>query len=289
MTLAIFSRPAADIGHVTRNWSFQMSTNNLDTDTLATEEMLKMFENMESHDLDTDALETMSLAPEPLPETALDNIELMPIEMEHTFPELDEETLEELPDASEQSSMDAELILDNMPEDIVMEDIIDTPEAIAAEEIIDMPEEIAAEEIIDMPEEIATEEVSTHDDTPTETSGNPLNDQLTEVLTNAVQALQDWVALHQESEAHKPQQGLAQLDVLLDTVTHQQQQLAEQLSKAPKVDLLGIASALGVALATPEVLGWTEDQWRSKAESVVSRTDDIAAMNAKLRKQLALI
>ena len=162
-----------------------------------------------------------------------------------------------------------------MPEEIMPEEIM--PEEIMPEEI--MPEEIMPEEI--MPEEIMPAPITSATDTT-----SPITNHLNAVVENAVQALQDWLLLRQQSKETGPAQGLAQLDVLLDTVTHQQQHLAEQLNQAPKVDYAGMATALGVTLASPQALGWTADQWRIKAEAVAHKADDIAAMNAKLRKQL---
>jgi ornithine carbamoyltransferase len=120
-----------------------------------------------------------------------------------------------------------------------------------------------------------------------QTNSVPVTDHLNAVVESAVQALQDWLTLRQHSEDNSPAtQGLAQLDILLDTVTHQQQQLAEQLNNTPKINFSGMASALGVSLPTPQAMGWSHDEWRNKAQNVAHKTDDIAAMNAKLRKQL---
>jgi hypothetical protein len=194
---------------------------------------------------------------------------LAPIEM--VTEEVETQHLEmDLPDISQSDSIDADII--EMPDDdLSLMDMSLEAEKLEIPEI--MPEEI-------MPEENPAPITSATDTT------SPITNHLNAVVENAVQALQDWLLLRQQSEETGPQQGLAQLDVLLDTVTHQQQHLAEQLSQAPKVDYAGMATALGVTLASPQALGWTADQWRIKAEAVAHKTNDIAAMNAKLRKQL---
>jgi hypothetical protein len=175
--------------------------------------------------------------------------------------------------------MDAEII--EMPDDdLSLRDIVHESETLEMPEIM-----LEATPDLEPLPEVMAEAMPTLMTNTTESS-NPITNHLNAVVENAVQALQDWLLLRQRSEESGPQQGLAQLDVLLDTVTQQQQHLAEQLSQAPKVDYAGMATALGVTLASPQALGWTADQWRVKAESVAHKTDDIAAMNAKLRKQL---
>jgi len=250
-----------------------MSADKLDTDALATEEMLKMFENMESHDLDTlEALED-NLSDD------LSDIALTPIAMTPAHDELELAELD-LPDISQSDSIDADII--EMPDDDLS--IMDIEPSLS--ETLELPESFDA-----VPEEIMPDALSFEPETEsslpvaTETN-NGIANHLNAVVENAVQALQDWLALRQQSEENGPQQGLAQLDVLLDTVTHQQQHLAEQLKQTPKVDYSGMANALGVTLPSPQSLGWSEDQWRIKANEVANKTNDISAMNAKLRKQL---
>jgi len=112
-------------------------------------------------------------------------------------------------------------------------------------------------------------------------------DHLQAVVENAIQALQDWMQLRQEGQQKGPQKSLAQLDLLLDTVTHQQQQLAERLANNTEQQLSQISSVLGVRLATPQTLGWSDDDWRVKAQQVADKTDDISQRNAKIRQELA--
>jgi hypothetical protein len=252
-----------------------MSENKLDTDALATEEMLKMFENMESQDL-AEAADVLS---DDLSDDLLD-VSLVPVDTtaESGGFELSELDMD-LPDVSQTDSMDAEII--EMPDDdLSLRDIVHESETLEMPEIM-----LEATPDLEPLPEVMAEAMPTLMTNTTESS-NPITNHLNAVVENAVQALQDWLLLRQRSEESGPQQGLAQLDVLLDTVTQQQQHLAEQLSQAPKVDYAGMATALGVTLASPQALGWTADQWRVKAESVAHKTDDIAAMNAKLRKQL---
>jgi hypothetical protein len=289
-----------------------MSTDKFDTDALATEEMLKMFENMESNDLETETAETENLAADSISSAIMehdeiDGIDLIPIEMDPTYPET-ELASNELPEVTQGLTMDAEIV--EMPELHIAPSVQEADNAAtqSLEEEVDvvshneqenvglnndlilptlediMPEEEPQVEVPALTIAPATAVATT---TPPATSSqNPIANHLNTVVENAVQALQDWLILRQQSEENGPQQGLAQLDVLLDTVTHQQQYLAEQLTQTPKLDFSGIANELGVTLSTPQALGWTQDQWRIKAQEVAHKTDDIAAMNAKLRKQL---
>jgi hypothetical protein len=295
-----------------------MSTDKFDTDALATEEMLKMFENMESDDLETATAETESLAADSISSAIMehdeiDGIDLIPIEMDPTYPAEVELGSNELPEVTQGLSMDAEIV--EMPELHIAPSVQEAGDAAAHplteeievishddEENVSLNNDIVLPTLEDvMPEEVISEEepqieapaltiapaTAVATTTPPITSSqNPIANHLNTVVENAVQALQDWLILRQQSEENGPQQGLAQLDVLLDTVTHQQQYLAEQLTQTPKLDFSGIANELGVTLSTPQALGWTHDQWRVKAQEVAHKTDDIAAMNAKLRKQL---
>jgi hypothetical protein len=226
------------------------------------------------------------------------------VEIEDEFPEVNDASIIEIEDEFPEASIaieDAMLPEENMSltelVDMSQEDSIN--EAVASHvsgdsslDIIENEMAILAESVTDTEMAIPlatsqTKDIVETDKMPTiSPEPNAISNHLHAVVGNAVQALQDWLALRQKSEESAPTQGLAQLDVLLDTVTQQQQHLAEQLSQAPKIDLSGIANALGVTLATPQSLGWTQDQWRSKAQDLAHKTDDIAAMNSKLRKQL---
>jgi hypothetical protein len=117
-------------------------------------------------------------------------------------------------------------------------------------------------------------------------TSHAITEQLNSVVQNAVNALQDWLTIRQASEDKGPQQGLAQLDFLLDTVNQQQQQLADQLAASAALNIPALAAALGTSMPIPQALGWSQEQWREKAEDVSHKTDQIMAMNAKLRKQL---
>jgi hypothetical protein len=226
------------------------------------------------------------------------------IEIEDEFPEVNDASVieieDEFPEASiaiedailPEENMSLTELVDMSQDDSINETVASHVSGDSSLDIIENEMAILAGSITDT--EMAaplttseTKDIVEADKMPTiSPEPNAISNHLHAVVGNAVQALQDWLALRQKSEESAPTQGLAQLDVLLDTVTQQQQHLAEQLNQAPKIDLSGIANALGVTLATPQSLGWTQDQWRSKAQDLAHKTDDIAAMNSKLRKQL---
>lgn len=293
-----------------------MSNENLAQDALATEEMLKMFEGIDMDDAlvvdettnnesDVDALlEDLSmddmLAPSEHHSETLDtdfaslsavesNISdaevleiadndettalLEGLDALEADDELDGLSFDPLTEASFTQSSD-----DEFPEaDTSNIDALSETETLDSEALDDssISQTMPAE-----PNAVADTSTTLSDDTP-------IAEHLQAVVANAIQALQDWMALRQAGESKGPQQSLAQLDVLLDTVTNQQQQLAEQLAKSPQHQLTQISSALGVSLATPQTLGWTANDWRTKAQQVADKTDDISQRNAKIREELA--
>lgn len=283
-----------------------MSNENLDNDALATEEMLKMFEGIEldeTQDLDKaldndDALET-------LPEN--DEAVADALEMLETLDEF-----EELPEIAPDNMADAEILemaeLDDADPMLEALDAMETPDELdglafdendktTADSNDLLPIETVVEETLT--EEAMVEEAVTDNtamlpisQAPQAASVNasdeaPIAEHLQAVVANAIQALQDWMQLRQAGENKGPQQSLAQLDVLLDTVTHQQQHLAEQLANSTHSQVAQVAKALGVELATPQTLGWTADEWRVKAQQVAEKTDDISQRNAHIRQELA--
>lgn len=291
-----------------------MSNENLDQDALATEEMLKMFEGIEVNDSPSDVesnevdelLNDLSLDDDGM-ETKDDALAL-------------EDDLEALPAMNLMDNLDTELleIADNDETTQLLEELdsleegdelagLSFDESDNADFTQSSDEEFPAAELTDLNSisEADTLEVddlvlneahademlaNTTDSTTPSISLNdatPIAEHLQAVVANAIQALQDWMQLRQEGEHKGPQQSLAQLDVLLDTVTSQQQQLAEQLANSPQKQLTQISSALGVSLATPQTLGWTDDDWRVKAQQVADKTDDISQRNAKIRQELA--
>lgn len=307
-----------------------MSTEPLDNDALATEAMLKMFENAASE------TETAS-TPSTEEEAALEHLELANIDSLS----LDNEMLaqinsadDELPEISENNVTDVDILevasdandalsdldisndesvtleadeasLDTTDETTMMPSTDNEPVA----ETMESHEEVLDEAVIPTPDQDGNETTDlvedeapiALDDTATSMVATPVAGEISAavspsdniaghlhaVVANAIQALQDWLELRQQSEEKGPQQNLAQLDVLLDTVTHQQQQLAEQLNNTKYEEINHIAQALGTTLATPETLGWSADTWRRKASEVAQKTDDISARNARLRQQLA--
>lgn len=271
-----------------------MSNENLDHDALATEEMLKMFEGIDIDDaLDTDdnmALEASS--PDSVDDDALELSESL-----ETFAQADD--ADELPEMSLANTSEAEIL--EIAEDDETMQVLDTLESLEGmDDLSDMEtDENPAEALSDMiqQEEDATPLSSETLETPAEVQpatsdasvdqSLPIAEHLQAVVANAIQALQDWVELRQMGEQKGPQQSLAQLDVLLDTVTHQQQQLADQLSHSAQKTLVQLSSALGVKLASPQTLGWSADEWRVKAQQVTEKTDDISSRNAKIREELA--
>lgn len=279
-----------------------MSNDTLDTDALATEEMLKMFENMENHNLESP---TMLESHEPMEEEPVEAVYdsyLSPVEMDIDLPDIEmsdsiDAEIIEMPSANETLTPTTESYIENTPIEVPAEinnasDFIEHPDSSSRSLVLDSEKLDFLDDIIAQ-KSACTDEVDITNSNTTEvahlvqTNSVPVTDHLNAVVESAVQALQDWLTLRQHSEENSPAtQGLAQLDILLDTVTHQQQQLAEQLNNTPKIDFSGMASALGVSLPTPQAMGWSQEEWRNKAQNVAHKTDDIAAMNAKLRKQL---
>lgn len=291
-----------------------MSNENLDQDALATEEMLKMFEGIEVNDspsdvesnevdellndlsLDDDGMETKDDALaleddlEALPAMNLmDNLDTELLEIADNYETT--QLLEEL-DSLEEGDELAGLSFDesdntdftqSSDEEFPAAELTDLNSISEADtlEVDDLVlNEAHADEMLANTTAATTPSISLNDATP-------IAEHLQAVVANAIQALQDWMQLRQEGEHKGPQQSLAQLDVLLDTVTSQQQQLAEQLANSPQKQLTQISSALGVSLATPQTLGWTDDDWRVKAQQVADKTDDISQRNARIRQELA--
>lgn len=310
-----------------------MSTPTTDTDALATEEMLKMFENMADSEPETlevadaiadaedqamselDDLDNLSMDEE-LPEASDANtLSAEALELDdggldelgemaelneagaHVAGELDqdiqlaEEGNDDLSASTDQDDLQLdnalESVADTTEEDMLAEmDSSDAPMAEATSEADDMP--LSAPETASMEESQGdTAQMAAAAVANNSTGDAPITEHLNAVVENAIQALQDWLSIRAQSEDRQPQQQqVAQLDALLDTVTHQQQQLATQLEKAASVNLSPLAKALGVTLPTPEALGWGSDEWRTRAQQVANKTEDIAAMNARLRQQL---
>ena len=291
-----------------------MSNENLDQDALATEEMLKMFESIEVDDSQSadeaiesdDLLDNLSLNDDSTETTddviALqDDLEALPTMdlMDTTDTELleiadnDETTqlLEGL-DSLEENDELAGLSFDEAPTNSFSQSSdeefpvvnLENDESISEADTLEVDDVVMSEM---NPDEMTPTEIATTTPVISLNDTTPIAEHLQAVVANAIQALQDWMQLRQEGEHKGPQQSLAQLDVLLDTVTNQQQQLAEQLANSPQKQLTQISSALGVTLATPQTLGWTDDDWRVKAQQVADKTDDISQRNAKIRQELA--
>lgn len=291
-----------------------MSNENLDQDALATEEMLKMFEEIEVDDSQSadEAIERDEL---------LDNLSLNDESMQVTDDVVAlEDDLEALPTMDLMDTTDTELleIADNDETTQLLEglDSLEENDELAGlsfdEDATEHftqsnDDEFPVAELADVssiseadtlevdnlvmtetnPDEMTPTAIATTSPAISLNDATPIAEHLQAVVANAIQALQDWMQLRQEGEHKGPQQSLAQLDVLLDTVTNQQQQLAEQLANSPQKQLTQISSALGVTLATPQTLGWTDDDWRVKAQQVADKTDDISQRNAKIRQELA--
>jgi hypothetical protein len=291
-----------------------MSNENLDQDALATEEMLKMFEEIEVDDSQSadEAIERDEL---------LDNLSLNDESMQATDDVVAlEDDLEALPTMDLMDTTDTELleIADNDETTQLLEglDSLEENDELAGlsfdEDATEHftqsnDDEFPVAELADVssiseadtlevdnlvmtetnPDEMTPTAIATTSPAISLNDATPIAEHLQAVVANAIQALQDWMQLRQEGEHKGPQQSLAQLDVLLDTVTNQQQQLAEQLANSPQKQLTQISSALGVTLATPQTLGWTDDDWRVKAQQVADKTDDISQRNAKIRQELA--
>lgn len=291
-----------------------MSNENLDQDALATEEMLKMFEEIEVDDSQSadEAIERDEL---------LDNLSLNDESMQATDDVVAlEDDLEALPTMDLMDTTDTELLeiadndettqllegLDSLEENDELaglsfdEDATEhftqsNDDEFPVAELADVSSISEADtlEVDDLimtetnPDEMTPTAIATTSPAISLNDATPIAEHLQAVVANAIQALQDWMQLRQEGEHKGPQQSLAQLDVLLDTVTNQQQQLAEQLANSPQKQLTQISSALGLTLATPQTLGWTDDDWRVKAQQVADKTDDISQRNAKIRQELA--
>lgn len=294
-----------------------MSNENLAQDALATEEMLKMFEGIGIDDLPvTDELADAEITSDTLLEDlSLDDM-LNPNEqksdaLDTDFASLaelglndhgDSEVLEMANDAETTSLLEsldtleaddelAGLNFENMTENFNQSSDEEFPEADLTNVDTSSEVETLALDEQDNPafttETTPAETIAIAEQPSTFNEDAPIAEHLQAVVANAIQALQDWMELRQASESKGPQQSLAQLDVLLDTVTNQQQQLAEQLAKSSQHQLTQISSALGLSLATPQTLGWTANDWRIKAQQVADKTDDISQRNAKIREELA--
>lgn len=300
-----------------------MSTPTTDTDALATEEMLKMFENMADSEPETLEVADAMLDAEDQAMSDLDD--LGNLSMDEELPEasdantlsadaleLDDGGLDELgemAELSEAGELDQDIMLaeegnddlsattdqDDLQMDSALEAAADTAEVTDTSEedpmaVLDSSDAPMAEIATQPDDMIPSEDIMPVSAAALANNGTaeaPITEHLNAVVENAIQALQDWLNIRAQSEDRQPQQQqVAQLDALLDTVTHQQQQLATQLEKAASVNLGPLAKALGVTLPTPESLGWGSDEWRTRAQQVASKTEDIAAMNARLRQQL---
>ncbi len=296
-----------------------MSNENLDQDALATEEMLKMFEGVEVDDVliadethdETELIDTLTLdesSSDTPPTSATFDEELEALSTMELAETTDTEVLEmadndettqllEGLDSLEEQDELAGLSFDEdlettftqaSDEEFPPADLADTHDMSDADsqecDGLAITDEVA-EEIVEEP--VMSETPANHAITPSLGDTAPIAEHLQAVVANAIQALQDWMQLRQEGEHKGPQQSLAQLDVLLDTVTNQQQQLAEQLANSPQKQLAQLSAALGTSLATPQTLGWTEDDWRIKAQQVAEKTDDISQRNAKIRQELS--
>jgi hypothetical protein len=291
-----------------------MSNENLDQDALATEEMLKMFEEIEVDDSQSadeaiesdDLLNNLSLNDDSTETTddvmALENdLEALPTMdlMDTTDTELleiaDNDETTQLLEGLDSLEENDELAGLSFDEDTNEHFTQSSDDEFPVAELADVSSISEADtlEVDDLvmsetnPDEMTPTAIATTSPAISLNDATPIAEHLQAVVANAIQALQDWMQLRQEGEHKGPQQSLAQLDVLLDTVTNQQQQLAEQLANSPQKQLTQISSALGVTLATPQTLGWTDDDWRVKAQQVADKTDDISQRNAKIRQELA--
>lgn len=291
-----------------------MSNENLDQDALATEEMLKMFEEIEVEDeqaLDeteaNEMLDALSLD-EDLAVMTDESInsgddDLSDVTAMNLADPSDTELLEiadndettQLLEGLDSLEENDELAGLSFDEDATEHFTQSNDDEFPVAELADVSSISEADtlEVDDLvmsetnPDEMAPTAIATTSPAISLNDATPIAEHLQAVVANAIQALQDWMQLRQEGEHKGPQQSLAQLDVLLDTVTNQQQQLAEQLANSSQKQLTQISSALGVTLATPQTLGWTDDDWRVKAQQVADKTDDISQRNAKIRQELA--
>lgn len=293
-----------------------MSNENLDQDALATEEMLKMFESIEVDDNQSadeaiesdDLLDNLSLNDDSTETTddvialgddleALSTVDLMDTTESELLEIADnDETTQLLKglDSLEENDELAGLSIDETPTNSFSQSSdeefpvvnLENGEHISEADTLEVDDVVMSEM---NPDEMTPTGIATTTPVISLNDTTPIAEHLQAVVANAIQALQDWMQLRQEGEHKGPQQSLAQLDVLLDTVTNQQQQLAEQLANSPQKQLTQISSALGVTLATPQTLGWTDDDWRVKAQQVADKTDDISQRNAKIRQELAYL
>lgn len=239
-----------------------MSNESLNNDDLATEEMLKMYESETESSPDIETLEASTDEPVDM------NLADLPLDDIDENVSLDDDVLEVL---------ESEPAVEASPEDSI-------------EETMEIADQSSAESVEGNIEEESVEEEISNDTTPVAAAPSSMSGQLTAVVDNAMQALQDWMEVrHLGGDKGNPGQHLAQLDSLLDTVNQQQQSLASQLESAVRLNgtLTGAAQTLGVNLPSPESLGWKDIDWQTRATAVSDKTDSIAAMNAKLRQQIA--
>lgn len=299
-----------------------MSLENLDQDALATEEMLKMFEEIAVDDNQDEEID----------ELVHDMDESGSSEVQADMSEADMEfmsDIEALADIELVDDADAEVleIADNLDDDDLLEieplELMDESEAASNEThnesieaitdiiddqsdddfdlVIEEDDEDDEDEAIEIIEESSENSESTevvnlpaHSDVVPASTENSLNDtQITDhlqaVVMNAIHALQDWIAIREESHDKKTHQSLAKLDVLLDTVTQQQQHLAEQLSTSNDTEIDEIAQTLEVDLSDVVATNWTDEQWKERVHQLSKRTLEIQTVNAKIRQDLALL
>lgn len=274
-----------------------MSNENIDQDALATEEMLKMFEGMAPDEAQADATDTLMMEDDIEALLAAAEAELLDGESLPEFTGSDELTneLDTTEGISEETA--AELVTnedDNTGEPIQsLDDTEDTVDEAAEfqetskdESTIEQLDETELEAFAQTPESNDATPVNTSE---SQTTSEPIAEHLQAVVSNAIQALQDWLSLREESETKGPEQSIAQLDVLLQTVTTQQQQLAEQLANNQQQHINALCEQLGVTPVTAESLGWQDNEWQQKAAEVANKTKDIQRMNDQIRKDLALL
>jgi len=216
----------------------------------------------------------IGMSNEPINNDDLATEEMLKMYEAETEVAADVETLEASSDAPLDMSL-TDLPLDDIDENVSLED-----------EVLEVATMEAADETVDAD---TVEDSNTSAETASIPSDS-MSGQLTAVVDNAMQALQDWMEVrHLGGDKGNPAQHLAQLDSLLDTVNQQQQSLASQLENAVRLNgtISGAAQTLGVNLPSPESLGWKDTDWQTRATAVSDKTDSIAAMNAKLRQQIA--
>lgn len=280
-----------------------MSNENIDQDALATEEMLKMFEGVEPNEFaeEDNVEETISAGEDIESLLAAAEAELLDTDEELSLSDAMIDELEVL-DTDDITDIDldtGDLIDANMStladdESEVADDVSIPVIADATDDLaLDTDEaltELAEDANLDMASENEAAEVALPaeaDVVSTETTDEPITEHLQAVVSNAIQALQDWLTLRDESESKGPEQSIAQLDALLATVTTQQQQLADQLSNSQQQHINELCEQLGVGMVTAESLGWQANEWQQKAKTVADRTQDIQRMNEQIRKELS--